>query len=85
MVYLQKLINRMYFIHSLRCYSPAQILTRTCTRDYKVPGFPQITIKEEDELYVNVTGIHMDPEYYPEPQKFIPERFSKEERSRRDP
>ena len=80
MEYLDMVIHE-----TLRCTNPVPFLSRVCTKDYAVPGYPQVTIRAEDEVYVNAAGIHMNPEFYPDPEKFIPERFSKEQRAMRHP
>ena len=80
MEYLDMVIHE-----TLRLFSPAQILIRVCTEDYAVPGHPQLTIREGDEVHINVSGVHRDPKHYPDPEQFIPERFSKTERAKRDP
>ena len=44
-----------------------------------------IDINVGDEIWIPVFEIHKDPKYYPDPEKFIPERFSYENRSNIDP
>jgi cytochrome P450 len=42
-------------------------------------------IKKGLQLFIPVAGIHMDPKYYPEPEKFNPEHFNKENKAKRNP
>ncbi len=44
-----------------------------------------LDIKKETQIQIPVTGIHMDPKYYPDPEKFNPENFSKENKAKRSP
>ncbi len=37
------------------------------------------------EVHINIAGIHTDPEIFPDPEVFNPERFSKEEKANRHP
>nr|CAD7429728.1 unnamed protein product [Timema monikensis] len=62
---------------TLRKYPPAGILTRFCTKDYKIPG-TNVKIDKETSVIIPVYAIHHDPKYYPDPEKFDPERFSDE-------
>ena len=53
------------------------MLGRECTQDYKVPD-QDVIIKKGTRIFIPVLGIHYDEEYYPDPDKFDPERFNEE-------
>lgn len=72
----------MFFAESLRKYPPVPIITRKCTRDYNVVD-SDIAIKKGLMILIPVIGIHYDPDYYPDPEKFDPERFSVENKQSR--
>ncbi|XP_066906684.1 cytochrome P450 9e2 isoform X1 [Halyomorpha halys] len=59
-----------------RLYSLIPFLSRMCTKAYTLPnGF---TIEKGDFVYIPVTAIHMDPNFYPDPKCFKPERFAEQ-------
>ncbi|XP_074037628.1 probable cytochrome P450 6a13 [Leptinotarsa decemlineata] len=62
---------------TLRKYPPLQFLLRKCTDNYKVPD-SNIVIEKGMVTIIPVLGLHFDPEYYPDPEKFDPERFNAE-------
>nr|CAD7194523.1 unnamed protein product [Timema douglasi] len=62
---------------TLRKYPPAGSLTRFCTKDYQIPG-TRVNIDKDVKVVIPVYAIHHDPKYYPDPEKFDPERFSAE-------
>ncbi|XP_018319270.2 uncharacterized protein LOC108732805 [Agrilus planipennis] len=72
------------FLEVLRKHPPGTALSRMCTKAYKIPG-TGVELKKGDRIFISVYGIHHDPEYYPDPEKFDPERFSEGEKSKRDP
>lgn len=43
-------------------------------RDYKVAG-TDFVIEKGVDLYISTYAIHYNPEYFPEPDKYDPERF----------
>lgn len=69
---------------SLRKYTPGNILMRRCTKDYKVPG-TDVTIEKGKYVFLPMHAIHTDPEYFPEPEKFDPDRFSPSAEKERNP
>ncbi|XP_038052560.1 cytochrome P450 3A29-like [Patiria miniata] len=72
----------MVVCETLRFYPPNMVTTRFCASKYTYKG---ITLPPLTEIAFDVLSIHHDPELWTEPDKFIPERFTKEERERRHP
>lgn len=65
-------------------YSPATRTERCCTKDYLVPG-TNFTIKKGTIIVIPVYCIQNDPSNFSNPEKFIPERFTSENKSCRNP
>ncbi|XP_068622758.1 cytochrome P450 6B5-like [Battus philenor] len=65
------------FDETLRKYPIVDPLQRRAQRDYTFPD-SNVTIKKGQMILVSCWGLHHNPEYYPDPQKFDPERFSPE-------
>ncbi|XP_063995669.1 uncharacterized protein LOC135173024 [Diachasmimorpha longicaudata] len=79
MTYLDKVVQE-----TLRKDPPATLLTRHAFESYKVPG-TDFTIDKGMAVFIPVYAIHHDPEYYPDPEVFNPERFSEEAKHLRHP
>lgn len=69
MNYLDGVINE-----TLRLFPLLGVLKRVCTQPYKIND--KFTIPKGMDVALPAYSIHTDPEYFPEPEKFIPERFS---------
>nr|AGJ51945.1 cytochrome P450 CYP6BQ22 [Dastarcus helophoroides] len=76
MHYMEKVVNE-----TLRKYPPLPSLNRECTKDYRIPG-TEVILKKGMKLIIPVIGLHHDEDYYPQPEKFDPERFSAENLNR---
>ncbi|CAH1645261.1 unnamed protein product [Spodoptera littoralis] len=80
MVYMDMVVSEV-----LRFWPPALALDRLCTKDYNV-GKPNAKaekdyiVRKGTGVWVPIYPIHHDPQYYPNPDKFDPERFSEENR-----
>lgn len=61
---------------AMRKHPPAFIM-RKCTKEFRIPD-TNLTIPEGTQININVFSFHRDPEYFPDPMKFDPERFSPE-------
>lgn len=66
---------------TLRKYPPVGFLDRVCTKAYELPN-SSLLIKENLNVVIPVYSLHYDPQYYPEPQRFDPDRFNDENRSK---
>ncbi|KAJ2946515.1 hypothetical protein O0L34_g12567 [Tuta absoluta] len=56
---------------TLRKHPPVPFLDRMCNKQYEIQG---VKIEPGVPVLVNVAGIHHDPRYWPEPEKWDPER-----------
>lgn len=66
---------------TLRKWPVAAVLDRVCAKDYEYnDGDRKFTIHKGMLIWIPVHGIHHDPKYYPEPERFDPERFSDEQK-----
>ena len=68
----------MVIHETIRMHPTVPILWRVCTKTYhtEVRGKPH-TIYKGEEVHIPTYTIHHDPDYYPDPEKFDPKRFSK--------
>ncbi|KAK9884821.1 hypothetical protein WA026_009048 [Henosepilachna vigintioctopunctata] len=72
MDYLERIIHE-----TLRKYPPVIRLIRICTEEYKKPE-SNLIIEKGVRVMIPVYAIHHDPEYYPNPETFDPDRFSED-------
>lgn len=72
----------MVLSETLRMYPPVPTLDRRCNQMTTIENNDgsKVELQPGDVVFFPVTSIHKDPNYFPEPDKFIPERFSPENR-----
>lgn len=63
---------RACFAESMRLYPPVWTIARTAAEEYQWRGF---TVPRGSILLAPQWVVHRDPRFYPEPDKFQPERF----------
>lgn len=76
MEYMDQVINE-----TLRIYPAIQVIQRKCTIAYTFPktnSMPALTVNLGTNIYVAVRALHMDEQYFPNPETFEPKRFSPE-------
>jgi cytochrome P450 family 6 len=79
MKYLDMVVNE-----TLRKYPLTSFLNRKSASKYtfEETGF---TLDEDVAILIPVAGLHFDPEYFPDPEKYDPERFSEENKNKIQP
>ncbi|CAH1281420.1 unnamed protein product [Diabrotica balteata] len=74
----------MVVSESLRKWPANVVVDRECTKDYtiqpKLTGEVAVHLLEKSTVWIPIIGIHRNPEYYPDPENFDPERFNDENR-----
>ncbi|XP_030376490.1 probable cytochrome P450 6a14 [Scaptodrosophila lebanonensis] len=78
-----KYIQQVFF-ETMRMYSILPIIMRKATKDYNVPGTSHV-IEAETTVIIPADAIHHDPDIYPEPERFDPDRFAPEAVEQRHP
>lgn len=58
-------------------YPTLPFLNRICTKDYAIPN-SDLTIKEGTPIIISHFGLMRDANYFPEPDKFCPDRFAEQ-------
>ncbi|XP_055939927.1 cytochrome P450 3A21-like [Argiope bruennichi] len=79
MKYLDNIISE-----TLRIYPPVTRLERLTTSDCKL-GDTGITVPKGMVVTIPNHALQNDPKYFPNPEEFDPDRFTPEERGKRDP
>nr|CAD7460100.1 unnamed protein product [Timema tahoe] len=72
----------------LRMYPPFGSMDRMCTKPYTIPASgdqPAVTFRKGDMLEFPYYGIQRDEEFFPDPDRFDPERFSDENKHKIKP
>ncbi|KAF2883647.1 hypothetical protein ILUMI_22519 [Ignelater luminosus] len=72
MTYVQQVIDE-----TLRKYPIVPLIVRQCVKDYKIENTDTI-IDKGTRLFIPTYAIHRDPDNFPEPEQFDPDRFSPE-------
>lgn len=72
--------TEMIFAESMRLYPPAWVFGRRSIKAHEIAGFkiPGKTIH-----FMSPYVVHRRPDFFPEPDKFIPERWTPEEKEKR--
>ncbi|RLU24065.1 hypothetical protein DMN91_004274 [Ooceraea biroi] len=65
----------MVVSESLRMYPPLGYLNRIANNTYKMPN-SDLVVEKGTPIFISMLGMHFDPEYFPNPNKFDPERNS---------
>ncbi len=64
------------FKETMRLYPPAYAISRAPLHDVNIDGYK--VRKGKDIVFVSPYTLHRRPDYFPEPEKFDPERFTPE-------
>ncbi|ALC40568.1 Cyp9h1, partial [Drosophila busckii] len=71
----------MVISEALRKWPPANATDRKCARDIDLRDENNeivMSFKKDDQIFIPILPLHYDEEYFPEPLKFMPERFADE-------
>ncbi|KAH8267147.1 hypothetical protein KR018_012256, partial [Drosophila ironensis] len=78
----------MVISETLRKWTLSPFTDRVCSKPYTltdVDGTKLFDFKVGDRVIIPIAGLHGDDQYFPEPRKFDPERFSEERKGEQVP
>lgn len=79
----------MVVCETLRKWPVNNSTDRCCTKAYTIEPTradeTAVHLKVGDLIWIPIFGLHRDPAYYPEPERFDPERFNEENRKKINP
>lgn len=70
----------------LRIRPPAVFIDRVCTKDYTLSDGYNVNVRIDKgaSLWIPIYSFHHNPDYFPNPERFDPERFNDENRANID-
>lgn len=71
----------MVFQEATRMYPPNPYLERRCVEEYSLEPFAKFVVQKETQVIIPIYAIQRDPNYFPNPTQFDPERFSQENKT----
>ncbi|XP_038210618.1 cytochrome P450 6B5-like [Zerene cesonia] len=71
----------MVVSEALRLHPPVGFITRKCVKDTILP-VGNVKVEKGTRIMTPIFAVHHDEKFYPEPLKFIPERFAPENRNK---
>lgn len=77
MPYLDKCVSE-----TLRMYPPLPFVSREAVVTRKVPQ-TEVTVDKGTRLLIPIRALHYDPQYWPNPEHYDPERFTEEQKKTR--
>ncbi|XP_043286083.1 cytochrome P450 9e2-like [Venturia canescens] len=84
MRYLEAVVNE-----TLRLYPIGSFIDRLCVKTFQLPpalpGGKPVVIEPGQNIWYPTFAVHRDPKYYPNPEKFDPERFMGSAKSDMEP
>ncbi|PSN49030.1 hypothetical protein C0J52_09647 [Blattella germanica] len=85
-----EIVNNMTYLNmvlseTLRLHPPAASIDRVCVKEYFMDVEPEIVLKPKDSILIPIYGLHRDPDHFPNPESFDPERFSDENKNKIKP
>ncbi|KAL1497220.1 hypothetical protein ABEB36_008216 [Hypothenemus hampei] len=75
MTFLRQVVDE-----TLRLYPPVLTISRIATEDCKLEG-TDFVVEKGTTIVIPVIGLHRDPDLFPNPEKYDPERFTVENKS----
>lgn len=72
----------MVIMEAMRIYPPGEVLERVCNKEIT---YDNITIKKGQYIFIPIWNLQHDPDLWPDPETFDPERFSKDRRGNNHP
>lgn len=81
---MSQILIIVQFPETLRKYPIIDTIFRKVSQDYLVPG-TKVVLPKGSGVILPALAIHRDPEIYPEPDRFDPDRFTKENIANRHP
>ncbi|XP_051157445.1 uncharacterized protein LOC127279250 [Leptopilina boulardi] len=79
----------MVISEALRKYPPAPSTDRLCVKNFTLTkpteDSEEYTAEVDSAIMIPIQGLHHDPKYFPDPEKFDPERFSDENKDKIHP
>ncbi|KAJ1959428.1 hypothetical protein GGI12_004342, partial [Dipsacomyces acuminosporus] len=61
---------------ALRLFPPVGLIGKVCSKDCVLPG--GFIMRKDESIRISIWGLHRNPEVYPDPFRFDPERFSEQ-------